>query len=149
MALALVGAALSVVGTVVSASAQADAASKQEAQAKKAENAREQQMQLDASHRRRQSVREALVSRANNLATGTNSNAQYGSGVQAGMGQATSMGLENQQVTNSTEILGSRVFEANRKYYEAGAKGQKAAAFGAGLGALGNAIGSVRIGGVV
>jgi hypothetical protein len=136
----VIGAALSVVGTVVAASAQAQMVAEQTQASKKAENAREQQMRLDAAHKRRQSVREALLARSMSLAIGTSQGAQYGSGVLSAMGSATAQGAENQQVTNSAEILGGRVFQANREYFDATAKGQAGMAFGQGLSAIGGAL---------
>lgn len=136
----LIGAALSVVGTVISYSAQQKMIAEQTNASKRAENAREQQMQLDSTHKKRQSIREAIVARSMSLSAGTNQGAQYGSGVQAAMGGATAMGAENQQVTNSTEILGGRVFQANRDYFDATQKGQSRMAMGQGLSAIGGAL---------
>lgn len=136
----LIGVAIGLVGAGLTYSAQMKMANAQEAASKKAENAREQQMQLDSAHRKRQAVREAIVARSMSLSAGVNANAQDGSGVAASMGQATAMGGENQQVTNSTEILGSRVFAANREYFEATRKGQQGMAFGQALGSFGGAL---------
>lgn len=135
-----IGVALSVAGTVVGYSAQQKMIAQQTQASKKAENAREQQMQLDSSNRRRQSVREAIVARSMGLAAGTNAGAQYGSGVSAALGQATAQGAENQQTVNSSQILGSRVFQANRDYFDATQKGQAGMALGQGLSAIGGAL---------
>lgn len=135
-----IGLAISAAGTVIGYTSQQKMIAEQTAASKKAENSREQQMQLDASNRRRQSVREAIVARSMGLAAGTNSGAQYGSGVAAATGQATAQGAENQQVVNSSQILGSRVFAANRDYFNATQKGQAGMALGEGLSALGGAI---------
>jgi len=74
------------------------------------------------------------------LAAGVSSGAQNGSGVQAAMGQATAQGAENQQTVNSSQILGSRVFSANRDYFNATQKGQAGMALGQGLSAIGGAL---------
>lgn len=136
----LIGTAASVAGTIVSANAQAKMVAEQTEASKKAENARQQQMQMDAQHRRRQSVRESIMARAMSLAVGVSQGAQEGSGVQAAMGGATAMGLENQQATTAAETLGGRVFAANRQYADATARGQRGMALGAGLSAIGGAL---------
>lgn len=135
-----IGLAVSAAGTVIGYSSQQKMIAQQTAASKKAENSRQQQMQLDSANRRRQSVREAIVARSLGLAAGTNAGAQYGSGVAAATGQATAQGAENQQVVNSSEILGSRVFAANRQYFNATQKGQAGMALGEGLSAIGGAI---------
>lgn len=135
-----IGLAVSAAGTVIGYSAQQKMIAQQTAASKKAENAREQQMQLDSANRRRQSVREAIVARSMGLAAGVNAGAQYGSGVAAATGQAIAQGAQNQQVTNSSQILGSRVFAANREYFDATQRGQAGMALGEGLSALGGAI---------
>lgn len=135
-----IGLGLSLAGTAVSTIAQGRMVAEQTAASKKAENARQQQMQLDAAHRRRQSIREALLARSMGLTVGTAQGAQAGSGVAAAGGQAIAMGAENQQVTSATEVLGSRVFAANREYFEATQRGQMRMAFGQGLSAIGGAV---------
>lgn len=138
----LVGAAVSLAGSLYASAAQQKMIAEQTQASKKAENARQQQMQLDAAHRRRQAVREALMARSMSLAVGSSQGAQYGSGVVSAMGQATAMGAENQQVTTSTEVLGGRVFSANREYFEATKRGQGQMAIGQGIAAIGGAISS-------
>lgn len=139
-AVGLIGAAVSLVGTVVSASAQQTMVNEQTSASKRAENAREQQMQLDAQRRRRQAVREGLLARSMSLSAGVNQGAGYGSGVAGGMAGAMGQSLENQQGINSGEILGSRVFQANRDYFDATQKGQAGMAMGQGISAVGGAI---------
>lgn len=136
----IIGTALSLAGTFIGMSSQQRMVAEQTRASKKAENAREQQMRLDASHRRRQSVREAILARAMGLAVGTAQGAGQGSGVAGAMGAATGMGLENQQVTSASEVIGGRVFSANREYFDATQRGQAGMAFGQGLSALGGAI---------
>lgn len=139
-AIGLLGSALSVVGSFVTAGAQQQMIAEQTAASKRAENAREQQMQLDAQRRRRQAVRESILARSMSLSTGVNQGAQFGTGVAGGMAGAIGMGLENQQGVNSGEILGSRIFQANRDYFDATQRGQAAMAFGQGISAIGGAI---------
>lgn len=136
----LIGTAVSLVGTVVQAGAQQKMVNEQTAASKRAENNREQQMQLDSQRRRRQAVREAIMARSMSLTVGTSQGAQYGTGVAAGMSGATAQGLENQQGVNSAEILGSRIFAANRDYFDATQRGQAGMALGAGISSIGGAI---------
>ncbi len=135
-----IGLGISAAGSIMGYTAQQKMVRAQTQASKKAENSRQQQMQLEAANQRRQSVREAIVARSMGLAAGTNAGAQYGSGVQAATGQAIAQGAQNQQVTNSSEILGSRVFSANRQYFNATQKGEAGMAFGQGLSALGGAL---------
>lgn len=139
-AIGILGSVVSLVGTVVSASAQQQMINEQTSASKRAENAREQQMQLDAQRRRRQAVREAIMARSMSLSAGVTQGAQYGTGVAGGMAGAINQGLENQQGINSGEILGSRIFQANRDYFDATQRGQSGMAFGQGISAIGGAI---------
>jgi hypothetical protein len=136
----IIGTAISLVGTVISASAQQKMVAEQTRASKKAENAREQQMRLDATNRRRQAVRDAVMARAMGLTAGVSQGAQSGSGVAGGIANATGQGLENQQVSSASEVLGGRVFAANREYFDATQRGSANMAFGQGLSALGGAI---------
>lgn len=136
----LIGLGLSAVGTVISASAQQKMVAEQTKASKLAENSRQQQMQLESQRQRRQSVREAIMARSMSLTVGTSQGAQYGSGVAGAMGQATAQGLENQNTTTQGEILGGRVFAANRQYFDATQRGQAGMALGQGISALGGAI---------
>lgn len=131
---------LQVGGAFLQYRAQQRMVKEQTAASQRAENARQQQMQLDASHRRRQAVREALIARSSNLTAGVAQGAQEGSGVQGAMGQAVNMGWENQQMTSASEVLGNRVFAANRAYSDATLRGQRGMAFGSGLSTLGGAL---------
>lgn len=139
-AVGLIGTAISLVGTFMQTSAQQKMVAEQTAASKRAENGREQQMQLDAQRRRRQAVRESLLARSMSLTVGTSQGAQYGTGVAAGMSGATSQSLENQQGINSAELIGSRIFQANRDYFDATQRGQSGMALGAGISSIGGAI---------
>lgn len=136
----LIGTAISLAGSIYSSVSQQKMVAEQTRASKKAENAREQQMRLDAANRRRQSVREAILARSMSLSAGTAQGAQYGSGVAGGLGNAVAQGAENQQVTSASEILGGRVFSANREYFDATQRGSAAVAIGQGISAIGGAI---------
>lgn len=135
-----IGLALSLGGQAISYSAQQKMIAEQTNASKKAENSREQQMRMDANHRRRQAVREGVVARSNSLAVGVSQGAQYSSGIAGAMGNATSQGLQNQQIASASEVMGGRVFAANREYFNASQRGQAGMAMGQGLSSLGGAI---------
>lgn len=137
---AMVGIGLSVIGTGISMSAQQRMAREQEEASRRTENAREQQMQLDAQRRRRQSIREGILARSQAMAVGVGQNVLHSTGVMGAMGQASAQSAENVQTVNQSEALGSRIFEGNRAYAAAGARGQSMSAFGSGLASLGGAI---------
>lgn len=141
-AIGILGAAVSLVGTFVSMGAQQKMINEQTSASKRAENAREQQMQLDAQRRRRQAVREGILARSMSLSAGVAQGAQYGTGVAGGMAGAMGQSFENQQGINSGEILGGRIFQANRDYFDATQKGQAGMALGQGISAIGGAISS-------
>lgn len=132
------GAATSIAGTVIGASAQSKMSEQQRAASERAENARQQQMALDADRRRRQAFREALLARSTALTVGTAQNASQGSGVAGGMAQTTASGLQNQQTIGSAEFIGSQIFDANRDYAAATARGQSRMAWAGALSSFGN-----------
>lgn len=134
------GAAASIGGTIMGASAQSKMAKEQKEATTRAENARQQQMALDADRRRRQAFRESLLARSQALTVGTAQNASQGSGVAGGMAQATATGYQNQQTVNSAEQLGARIFDANRDYAAATARGQSKMAMAGALSSFGNMI---------
>lgn len=139
-ATALIGIGLSLVGSFMAARAQQRMIAEQTAASKRAENARQQQMQLDGMRRRRQSIRQAIAARSQALTIGTAQGAGGGSGIQSAMGGAMAMGQENQNVVAQSEVLGGRVFDANRDYFDATQRGQAGMAFGQGIASLGGAI---------
>lgn len=138
-AIAAIGLGAQVVGGIMSYSAQQQMINEQTVASKKAEANREQQMQLDAQRRRRQAIREGIMARSQNLAVATAQGAQ-GSGVQSALGGAIGMAQENQQGITSAEVIGGRIFQANRDYFDATQRGQSAMAIGQGISALGGAL---------
>ena len=122
--LSLAGTALGFIG----ASSQAKAA-------KKAEKMRERQMQLEASRNRRAQIRNAQVARAQAVSAGTNQGAGQSSALQGGIAQIQGTLGRNILAINQDETIGSKIFEANRKYAEGG----MLAAFGSGVSSLGGA----------
>lgn len=138
----MLGSVLSLAGTLVSSSAQMQMVQEQTAASKRAENTREQQMQMESQRRRRQAIREGVMARSMSLSAGAAQGAQYGTSVASGMAGATSMAAENQQGINSAEILGGRIFQANRDYFDATQRGQMGMAIGGGISAIGGALAS-------
>lgn len=136
----VIGLGLSIAGGVIQYSAQQRMVKQQEIASKQAENARQQQAQLQAQNERRQAIRQAAIARAQSLNAGVSQGAQYGTGVAGGIAQGVNQGAENQYITNSSEVLGNRVFAANRAYFEATSRGQAGMALGQGISSLGGAI---------
>lgn len=134
------GLAASVAGAGYSAYKQNQASKAAEKASIKAENARQQQNQLDAARRRRQAFRESLLARSQAVSAGANQGALMGSGVAGGIAQATATGFQNQQTINSSQTLGNQVFSANRQFASATAMGQQGAAWGGALTSLGGAL---------
>jgi hypothetical protein len=138
--LTVAGLGVSLAGSFMQASAQQTMAREQRDASLKAENARQQQTQLDASRRRRTAVREMLMARSSALATGTAQGAGQGSGVAGAMAQATATGFQTQQTVTAAEELGVRGHQANRDYAKATAKGQIGMAQGSMISSLGGAM---------
>lgn len=139
-AIGFIGQGISLVSGIMGAQAQANMVAQQAAASTRAENAREQQMRLESHRQRRQAVREGLLARSMSLTSGVAQGAQYGSGVSAGLAQATSGAAQNVQQISSNETLGGRVFQANRDYYKATAEGQAQMAMWQGISSIGGAL---------
>ncbi len=127
------GLILGVAGGAMTAAAKQKAFEATAAASIAGENVRELQMKFEGSRRRRAAVRDAIMARSMNLTTAANQGAQGGSGSQSGMGSAIAQGLENTQIVNSSEILGSRIFRANKAYHLANSNAQSVISAGEGL----------------
>jgi len=97
-----------------------DAQNTQTAASVAAEEARRQQMNLEATRSRREVIRNALITRSTALSGATARGAQGGSGLQGGFAQ-----IANQRSQMLTGIfqntdIGNAIFEANRAFAEAG-----------------------------
>lgn len=139
-AAALIGTAVSLVGTVISSSAQTEMIAGQTRASKRAESLREQQMMLEAHRRRRQSARAAILARSQNLSVGTQQGATGGSGLTSALSGAISQGKQNISGINSSETIGGGVFQSNRDYFNATQKGQGGMALGQGISSIGGAL---------
>lgn len=139
-AIAGIGLAVSAVGSYVSYRSQKRMIEEQTRSSTAAENAREQQMRLDAQRRRRQAVRESLAARSMALSIGTAQGAGGSSSLATATGGAIAQGQENQMTINASEEIGGRIFQANRDYFSATQRGQSAMALGQGISSLGGAL---------
>jgi hypothetical protein len=111
--------------------------SKQAKAAKKAERARKRQMELDAMRKRRESIRQAQVARAEAESSAVSQGAGAGSGLAGGLAQITSQQNQNLQYSFQDQQLGERVFKANAQYASAGTL----IGIGSGISSLGGAFG--------
>lgn len=123
--------AVGLIGGVI----QAVGAMKQAKASKKAEEARERQMQLEQMRKRREIVREGVVARATATSNASAQGASEGSGLQGGLAQVTQQQNRNLLASRQDEALGSEVFRQSRKFAKAGGM----IAFGSGLSSLGQA----------
>jgi hypothetical protein len=133
-----VGLAVSAAGVGLQAYSQNQMAEAQE----DAENARKKQMNLDAIRRRREAVREALAARSTALSNATASGAGDSSGLQGGYGQIGGQLGRNIGAVNTSEQLGTDIFQANAAYADASSM----AYLGQGAERLGGAIASNAVG---
>lgn len=138
-AISAIGIGIQVVGGIMGYSAQQRMINEQTQASKRAESAREQQMQLDAQRRRRQAIREGIMARSQNLTVATAQGAA-GSSVLSGMGGAIGMAQENQQGITAAETIGGNIFQANRDYFDATQRGQAAMSMWQGISSLGGAL---------
>lgn len=132
--MAAAGAALSIVGTVfgvIGGLGQAKAA-------QKAEDARQQQMHLEALRRRRESIRQGAVARASAISSATNQGAGESSALQGGIAQVQTATGRNVLAANQDKEAGDQVFAANKAYARAGSM----IAIGNGISSLGGAVSS-------
>ncbi len=125
LAISAAGVGTSIIGGIMQTGAQ-----------KRAEDAREKQMNLDAARQRREVARNAIIARSVALSNATNQGASQGSGLPGGYGQISGEAGRQTVAIDQNQAIGSDLFAANRAYYSAsGITG-----FGSGLSSLGGAI---------
>lgn len=112
-------------------------AKKQAKASEKAEKLREQQMKLDAMRRRREIIRQMILtnSQAKSNAA-TQGVSQSDSAVQGAIGQQVNTAAQNITSVNQGEAIGQGIFQANAQYAQAGvgmAWGQSFSNVGSGL----------------
>lgn len=141
------------VGTGISAYSQHRAAQAQSqyqsqvaSQQAKIEKAKRQQMELDATRRQREIIRQQQRARSAALANATSQGAQQGSGLFGGYGQIGGQTGVNLLGVQQNLELGRNIFDANAAITSASARYASTAgnlgslaAFGGGLSSLGNA----------
>lgn len=99
------------------------------AASKKAEDARQRQMELDALMKQRKIIRDTQLARAKALSAATQQGAGEGSGLPGGYGQIQQTGGEDLNYLDQSRDIGRSIFDANRAYTEASSQ----AATGKGL----------------
>jgi len=125
IAASVVGTGLSVYGSV-----QANKASK------RAEQLREKQMNLEATRKQRELIRQKQVQNAQALAVATAQGAQQGSGLQGAYGSISGSTGRQQLATSQNQEIGAGIFAANRS----AASASTIADAGGGLSSLGQGI---------
>lgn len=145
-AIAAIGVAASVAGTFMQMSA-ASKQAKAQKEATRAEMAAEENrrraMELDAQRKKRETIRDTQVARAQAIAAGTNQGASESSAVLGGVAQIQGSGNDQFQGINNAREFGSAIFSNNQaklaadlKYASAGAAGS----IGRGISSLGGAL---------
>jgi hypothetical protein len=142
-----IGLATSVAGGVVQYAGQQQqqaAQKKMIAASQRQEAIRQQQMSLEADRKRRQAIREGIISRGNALNTAANQGVSGGSSVMEGaFGTIEGQTGRNVKGINQNEAFGGDMFEANMQESAARSKaadGASLASTGSGLSSLGGAI---------
>jgi hypothetical protein len=114
--LAGIGLGISAAGTVagVAAANEQNKAQKEALAAdQRAEDARRRAMDLDASRKRREIIRQAQLARATALTNATAQGAEAGSGLQGGFGAISGQSGVNTLGVTQNQELGGRIFDAN------------------------------------
>lgn len=123
---AAVGAAGSAAGTLGAITSLAGTAAgvagqfMQQKAAKRAEELRERQMNLEAAREKRQIVRKSIMARAEATANATAQGAQQGSGLQGGLAGITAEQAQGTLGVNQNLEIGRGIFAANRDMARAG-----------------------------
>ena len=128
----LIGLALTAIGVGVSAYSAVQSADA----SKDAEEARKQQMNLDAARRRRQAIREAQIARASAISNAAAQGASEGSAVQGGVAAISGNAAESIVNTNQNVQLGNQIYDANGRR----ASAESVGAIGSGMQQFGSMI---------
>lgn len=142
--IALMGSlALGAVGTGVQYAASQQAAEAQKKQIgayKLAEETRRQQMELEATRKRRDLIRQGILARAQATAQATSQGAQHGSTLPGAQSAIAGQTAYNVGGVNQAQTLGGYMFDANQMALSANydmANAQQLSALGGALGSLG------------
>jgi len=137
-----IGLAIAAVGTAVSAigAAKTAGAEKKATQATiQAENAREQQTELDSQRATRESIREAQAARSMALSNATSEGASFSSALPGAYGQIASRAGQQQVGIGENLGLARTIFAADKRY----AQDEQQVSLGKGLFQLGGSVASV------
>lgn len=126
------GLALSAAGTAVQYSAAKDASEASQ----RAEDARQRQLELESSRRRREIIRQSIIARSQAVSTATNQGAGDSSVLGGALGGITSNAAYGVAGVNQAESIGRDIFSANRQL----ASAQSFGAIGNGLSSLGGSL---------
>lgn len=130
--IAAIGLAVRVVGGIV----QARGARKQYQGQSKIEDARNEQMQLEARRLRREQIRQGIMARSVATSNAVNQGAQYGTGLAGGQAQIFGQTNRNLEDITQNEAIGSRIFDLNKQVGQA----QTTQYIGSGLSSLGDSL---------
>lgn len=131
-AASIAGLATSIGGTATTVSAEREMAR----QSRLAEEARQQQMQLESARKQREIIRNAMIARSNSVTNTTEAGANYSSALPGSLAQYT--GQENVGLNTNTRAtnISNAIFAANQNY----ASAQSTASLGKGLTSLGGVL---------
>lgn len=115
---------------------QADASQEASEASKRAETARQKQLELESSRKKREIIRQGILAKAQATSTATAQGAQFGSTLPGAAGSIASHSAYGVGGVNESQFLGNQIFQANRDIADA----QSDAATGAGLSSLGGAL---------
>lgn len=144
--IAAVGIAAGIAGTAVSymgAQEQADANKKMQAEQKKQEALRQQQMNLEAMRKKREIVRQANFARASSLSTATNQGGAESSGFQGALATISGNAGRGSLATSQNQQLGNDMFASNARmagFMGQAQSGASMASMGSGISSLGGAL---------
>lgn len=137
------GAVLQYQGQQRMAAAQNDAQQAQLQQHQQTEALRQQQMNLDATRRQREIIRQGVQARAIALSSATGQGAQLGSGLQGGLGQIAGQTNANYTGVAQAQQTGNAIFGINRTAYSAMSSAYSSMASASGTSAFGSGMSSV------
>lgn len=141
------GLVFGVIGTVMQVAAAQKAAKAQKAALaaqQRAETIRERAMEIDATRRRREQIRQGIIQRAQAQSAAVQQGAEHGTALPGAYSQIAGQTNYAVQGINSQETLGHELFATNRQVLQARkdeADAGAQSALGAGISSLGGAFG--------
>jgi hypothetical protein len=144
--IAAVGVAASVAGSgaaIYGAYQQGENMEKVQAEQKKQEGLRQQQMSLEAMRKKREIIRQSTLARATSLSTATNQGGAESSGFAGALGTISGAAGRSSLATSQNQELGNDMFASNARmadFYGAAQSGATIASMGSGVSSLGGAL---------